>query len=175
MSLLASISFADTFVDKRGRVIEETLEPTAESKFYEDTISDALRFVPDANTDYTQKQYVGPLKNIYTDGVIYSGDIKSEIDNNDYTMIRHTPSITDVDEDRFYLTEDYKKNRLRLTIIVSSVGEFKAKDGFYRVNGKVYYFDEDGLMVLGPAYDEIGNYYFFSYDTGELTEEIQKR
>ena len=36
------------------------------------------------------------------------------------------------------------------------------------IDGKTYYFDEDGLMVLGPAKDNIGNEYFFSYDTGEM-------
>ena len=78
-----------------------------------------------------------------------------------------------MDEDRYYLTEDVKKERLRLTIIVSGFGEIKAKNGFFKIKDKVYYFDEDGLMVLGPAYDNIGNYYFFSYETGELLEEKQ--
>ena len=30
-------------------------------------------------------------------------------------------------------------------------------------------------MVIGPAVDDVGNYFFFSYETGELLEEIQKK
>ena len=121
----------------------------------------------------TKKKYEGPSKNIFSKDTIFSSTDWTWVENNEYTLIRHTPSITDVDEDRYILQNDVKKDRMRLTIIVSGIGEFEAKNGFYRIKDKVYYFDEDGLMVLGPAYDTIGNYYFFSYETGELVEEKQ--
>lgn len=171
--ILATSICAEELIDKKGRVIYETITPTAESKMDPDTISDAIRYVPDGSDDLSDKKYAGPSKNIFSKDTILSSSDWSYDNKNDYTLIRHTPSITDVDEDRYYLTEDVKKDRLRLTIVVANVGEIKAQNGFFKIKDKVYYFDEDGLMVLGPAYDNIGNYYFFSYDTGELLEEKQ--
>ena len=173
--MLSSVSFAEDVIDKKGKVIYETIRPTAETTENPDKISDALRFVPREKIDYTGKEYEGPEKNIFSKDTIYTTINPADIPKTDYTLIRHTASITDVDEDRYVLSEDVKKDRMRLTIIIANTGEFEAKDGFYKVNGKVYYFDEDGLMVLGPAYDTVGNYYFFSYETGELVEEIPVR
>ncbi len=73
------------------------------------------------------------------------------------------------------MTNDSQYDRLRLRVKESSVGEFEAKNGFFKIDGKTYYFDKDGLMVLGAAVDSIGNFYFFSYETGELVEEIPVR
>lgn len=171
--MLANLVFAEQIIDKRGRVVEEITKPTAESTIDPDTISAAIRYVPDGSTDLSKKKYEGPSKNIFSKETIFSSTEWATVNNNDYTLIRHTPSITDVDEDRYYLTDDVNKDRLRLTIIVSGFGEIKAKNGFYRIKDKIYYFDEEGLMVLGPAYDNIGNYYYFSYETGELLEEKQ--
>ena len=173
VTLATSTLASELIIDKKGRVVDEILKPTAESKVDEDAISDAIRYVPDGSTDLSDKKYEGSSKNIFSKDTIFSSTDWTYIDKSDYTLIRHTPSITDVDEDRYYLTEDVKKERLRLTIIVSGFGEIKAKNGFFKIKDKVYYFDEDGLMVLGPAYDNIGNYYFFSYETGELLEEKQ--
>ena len=111
------------------------------------------------------------MKNIFSSNTIYSSTEWSWENNTEWTLIRHTPSITDVDEDRYVLQNDIKKDRMRLTIIIAGIGELEAKNGFYKIKDKIYYFDENGLMVLGPAYDTIGNYYFFSYETGELVEE----
>ena len=83
-------------------------------------------------------------------------------------------SITDLTEEKYFLNNDAAKDRMRLTIATSD-GIIEGKNGFFKIDDKVYYFDETGLMVLGPCYDTIGNYYFFSYDTGEMIEEIQKR
>lgn len=175
-TILSSVLYAEELIDKQGRVVYEVTKPTAETTVDPNTISDALRYVPKANTDYTQgkyKDYTGPSKNIFSKDTIYSSTEWSWKENNEWTQIRHTPSITDVDEDRYELQNDIKKDRMRLTIIISGFGKIEAKNGFYRIKGKTYYFDEDGLMVLGPAYDTIGNYYFFSYETGELLEEVQ--
>ena len=62
-----------------------------------------------------------------------------------------------------------------MNLLLGVEGIIQAKNGFYKVNGKTYYFDKDGIMVLGFAEDDIGNTYFFSYETGELIEEIQKK
>ncbi len=169
----STMVLAEQVIDKKGKVIDEITKPTAETTINPDTISDAIRYVPDGSSDLSDKKYEGPSKNIFSKETILSSTDLSSVNNNGYTLIRHTPSITDVNEDRYYLTEDVKKDRLRLTIIVSGFGEIKAKNGFFRIKNKVYYFDEEGLMVLGPAYDNIGNYYYFSYDTGELLEEKQ--
>ena len=171
ITFLSSVLYAEDVIDKKGKVIYETIRPTAETTENPDKISDAARYVPRDSVDYTQKEYAGPEKNIFSENTIYTSIDPKDIPETDYTLIRHTASITDVDEDRYVMTNDLKKDRMRLTIIVASTGELEAKNGFYKVNGKVYYFDEDGLMVLGPAYDTVGNYYFFSYETGELVEE----
>ena len=173
-SLFNATFYASELIDKQGRVVAEITKPTAESTIDPDTISDAVRHIPKADTDYTTgkyKDYQGPSKNIFSKDTIYSSTEWSWVNNNEWTLIRHTASITDVDEDRYELVNDVRKDRMRLTIIVGGVGKFEAKNGFYKIDGKTYYFDEDGLMVLGPAYDNIGNYYFFSYETGELIEE----
>lgn len=171
VSILSSTLYAEDVIDKMGRVVYETLKPTAESTIDEDTISSAVRFVPREGVDYTNKKYEGPSKNIFSKDTIYTSLDDIDLKNEEYTIIRNTPSITDVDEGRYELINDYKKNRMRLNIIIDSVGKFEAKNGFYKINEKIYYFDEEGLMVLGKAYDTVGNYYFFSYDTGELIEE----
>lgn len=173
-SLFNATFYASELIDKQGRVVAEITKPTAESTIDPDMISDAVRHIPKADTDYTlgkYKDYQGPSKNIFSKDTIYSSTEWSWVNNTEWTLIRHTASITDVDEDRYELVNDVRKDRMRLTIIVGGVGKFEAKNGFYKIDGKTYYFDEDGLMVLGPAYDDIGNYYFFSYETGELIEE----
>ena len=171
ITLFSNVLYAEDVIDKKGKVIYETIRPTAETTENPDKISDAVRYVPREKIDYTAKEYTGPEKNIFSKDTIYTAINPDDVPKTEYTIIRHTASITDVDEDRYELTNDTKKDRMRLRIIVANTGEFEAKNGFYKVNGKVYYFDEDGLMVLGPAYDTIGNYYFFSYETGELIEE----
>ena len=173
---------ASQYTDKLGRDVIEIIAPTAESHVDPDQISDAIR-----RTVISSENATDPIKNIYSESIIYDGTgesyqdyIKSLYDNKMYdvlatygecTNIRHTVSVTNVDEDRYMLINDSASDRLRMKVIVDSIGEYYAKDGFYKVNGKTYYFDENGLMVLGPARDSSGEYYFFSYDTGELLDD----
>ncbi len=176
MLLIINISFADILVDKKGKPIEEVLVPTAETTIDPNTMTDAVRrIVKDEFKDYTgqKAKYSGPSQNIYSKGYIYQGSSSNDDKNSEYTLIRYTASITDVNEEQYELRQDINKDRMRLLIKVAGVGEFEAKNGFYKLDDKVFYFDENGLMVLGPAYDDIGNYYMFSYETGELVEEIQ--
>lgn len=175
--LAINISYAEVIVDKKGRVIEEIKKPTAESTIDPDTITAADRRIVDLSLDYsgdTSKQYEGPSKNIFSNGYMYSGTDWSLVDPKDYTLIRHTSSITDLTDEKYFLNQDDLKDRIRL-MIVTSDGMIDGKNGFFKIDGKIYYFDENGLMVLGPCFDTIGNYFFFSYDTGELLEEIQKK
>ena len=172
-----NVSYAEKIVDKKGRVIEEIKKPTAESTIDPDTITAADRRIVDLSLDYsgdTSKQYEGPSKNIFSNGYMYSGTDWSLVDPKDYTLIRHTSSITDLTGEKYFLNQDDLKDRIRL-LIVTSDGMIDGKNGFFKIDGKTYYFDENGLMVLGPCFDTIGNYFFFSYDTGELIEEIQKK
>ena len=164
------ITYAE-IVDKKGRIVYEITKPTAESTIDPDTITSADRRVVDSSDE---SRYEGPTQNIFSKGYMFSGSTLSLDETKDYTLIRHTPSITDLTYEKYTLNQDDIKDRLRL-IIVTSDGLIEAKDGFYKMDGKTYYFDEEGLMVLGPCLDTIGNYYFFSYDTGELLEEVQKR
>lgn len=172
-----NVSYAEKIVDKKGRVIEEIKKPTAESTIDPDTITAADRRIVDLSLDYsgdTSEQYEGPSKNIFSNGYMYSGTDWSLVDQKDYTLIRHTSSITDLTGEKYFLNQDDLKDRIRL-LIVTSDGMIDGKNGFFKIDGKTYYFDENGLMVLGPCFDTIGNYFFFSYETGELLEEIQKK
>lgn len=175
--LAINISYAEVVVDKKGRTVEEIKKPTAESTIDPDTITAADRRVVDMSLDYngdTSRQYEGPSKNIFSSGYMFAGIDPSLLDKKDYTLIRHTSSITDLTYEKYFLNQDDLKDRIRL-MIVTSDGMIEGKDGFYKIEGKTYYFDENGLMVLGPCFDTIGNYFFFSYETGELLEEIQKK
>lgn len=180
-------SFASQIIDKKGRVIEEILRPVEKETIDPDTISDADRIKVSDNAALLKNSYDGPSKNINSSGTLWQNDAdfsQNVLYNDDelkiiekygsFTKIRHTPSITNVNEDRYEIIEDYKKDRLRLKIIIDNVGVIYAKNGFYKLNNKIYYFDEDGLMVLGAAIDNIGNFYYFSLETGELIEEIDK-
>ena len=191
--LFSFITTADVLTDKQGHDVYETLYPTAESLIDENTISDAIRYVPSGSKDYSNSNYTGPSKNIFSSNTIVPQENYDEYYNDFYkgllteeslelintygafTRIRHTASITNVDDDRYNITTDTMTNRIKMKIIYDITGEIEAKNGFYKVGGKTFYFDSDGLMVLGPALDDIGNYYFFSYETGELIEEIQKK
>jgi len=174
---IVNIVNAEQIIDKKGKIIYDIIKPTAESTINPDTISDALRIIPDTSIDYNgdlSKKYAGPQKNIFSKDILYQDIDKISDDVKEYTLIRHTSSITDLTEEKYFLTQDYKKDRLKITIITEE-GHIYGKDGFFKIDDKIYYFDNEGLMVLGPCYDNIGNYYFFSYDTGELLEEIQKK
>ena len=182
--LLASFNvYSINTTDKAGRPIVEIEHPTAEHKPPEDTITDAVRKTVNI---VNEEKYRDPIQNIHSENIVEGNNIpafqdyiKTLYDNKmietliaygELTEIRYTVSITDVDTDRYELINDSLRDRLKMKIIVENVGEFFAKDGFYKVNGKTYYFDENGYMVLGPARDKKNNYYFFSYETGELIE-----
>lgn len=170
--LIYNFAFA-TDVDKAGRIIETIMKPTAETTMDPDTISSALR---------RKTNVMGGIdssKNINSSGILYdqTSGISITDDNiapkeENFTLIRHTPSISFVDDYSYEFINDTKSDRLKLKIKESGVGEWYAKNGFYKVDGKTYYFDENGLMVLGYAKDTIGNIFLFSYETGELLEEI---
>ncbi|MBO6119221.1 MAG: hypothetical protein J6P02_02005 [Lachnospiraceae bacterium] len=167
--------YASEIIDKKGRIVEEIIKPTAEKVIDENTISDAIRRVPNLSADYngdTSNKYAGPSKNIFSEHTLYSE--KENANDREWTLIRHTPSITDLSEEKYILNEDDANDRIRIMLITPN-GMIEGKDGFFKIEDKIYYFDEKGLMVLGPCYDTIGNYYFFSYDTGELIEEVKVR
>lgn len=148
-------------IDKKGRVYEETIRPTAEAKVDPDKISYALR----KNVDVFSKYDVE--KNIFSSQIIAEENI-NEIKTDEYTKIRNTPSIVNVEDDTYEIVFDEKYDRLRLKINEKEKGVYYANNGFFRVGGKIYYFDENGLMVLGKAVDSSGEEYNFSIETGEL-------
>ena len=181
---------AEVIVDKKGRDVIETVTPTEPSTVDENMISDALRIktklsgdsfiinedneiivIPNSNP--SKKGFENPSKNIFSSNTLY--DVNTNIDPSLITIIRHTSSITNVEDGKYELHTDLKSGRLMMNILLGVEGIIQAKNGFYKVNGKTYYFDKDGVMVLGFAEDDIGNTYFFSYETGELIEEIQKK
>lgn len=167
--------YAINDTDKMGRPIVDIISPTAETKLPSDTISDALRSTNGNPTQniYSKDTVVGSNIPAYEEYVksLYDAKMLDILEKfGEVTSIRYSVSITDVDTDRYILINDAIKDRMKMKVIVDSVGEYFAKNGFYKVDGKIYYFDEDGYMVLGPARDQRGNYYFFSYETGEMIE-----
>ena len=167
--IVINVSYAEEIIDKKGRIVYEVTKPTAESTIDPDTILSADRRVAKL-----EGKYEGPSKNIFSKDILYSDSEWTWNDTKEFTLIRHTSPVTDLSEEKYQLNQDERKDRLRLTIVTSD-GLIEGKNGFFKINEKTFYFDEEGLMVLGPCYDTIGNYYFFSYETGELIEEIQKR
>lgn len=160
---ITSISFAASNViyDKKGREVIEIEQPTAESTIDPDHISDALRRKKsDASKNVFSEKTLMPEENM-----VYGIDT---IEKKPYTMIKHKSSLNHLDDYGYELIEDRKADRLMLKIMSNNTGVFYAKSAFYEINDKIYYFDDDGHMVLGPCKDPIGNTYFFSYVTGEL-------
>lgn len=147
---------------------EEVKAPTVAPKVDEDMISEAERH---GNALFSNN-YNGPSKNIYSDTVIIQETEKNDTNNlvpDGVTNIRYCNSYADLDEYRVETIQDEKHDRLKLKIyLADNAGYIFAKDGFYRLNGKTYYFDENELMVLGKAVDTTGAEFYFSYETGEL-------
>lgn len=163
--ILFNVSYANEIIDKKGKVVEEIIAPTAPSFVDDETISYAIRRSAVGNYD-------GPTKNIYSDAVLFTTsetEAESDITEEGFTRIRHTSSITDLTGERYSFDQDYKNDRLRLTIFTKE-GKIEGKNGFFMAEGEVYYFDKNGLMVLGPCIDDTGKKYFFSYETGRLIE-----
>lgn len=158
--IISSVNVASN-IDKKGRVYEETIRPTAEAKVDPDKISNALRKKVDVFSRHDVE------KNIFSSQIIAEESI-NEIKIDGYTKIRNTPSITNVEDGTYETIYDEKYDRLRLKIKDKEKGEYYANNGFFRVGGKIYYFDENGLMVLGKAIDSSGEEFNFSIETGEL-------
>ena len=165
-SLLFNCIFAEDLYDKKGRLYIETVAPTATPTSDPGELNVALRKNRDSS------------KNINSENIIAAEEetIKYEVDVDLVTpvLVRHTNSIAVLeDNDRYELIYDNKADRMKMLIFVDNAGLIEAKDGFYQIEDKVYFFDDTGHMVLGPAVDTIGNQFMFSYETGELIEEIQ--
>ena len=135
------------YEDKLGRDIIDIVAPTKEQLIDPDTMNYAIRFVPSGDKDYSESNYTGPTKNIFSSNIILPEDFyddeineyKNSIANNEVkdlyklneglTKIRHTQSITNVDEDRYIIGSDSKTNRITMKIIVNSIGSIDAKNG----------------------------------------------
>ena len=166
-SLLFSFVFAEELYDKKGRLFIETIAPTESQTTDPDEMSIALR---NKNKDSS--------KNINSQNIIAEEKetIKYDVGEEEIEkkLIRHTNSIAVLEpNDKYELIYDNEKDRMKMLIFIENAGLVEAKDGFYQIEDKVYFFDETGHMVLGPAVDTIGNKFMFSYETGELIEEIQ--
>lgn len=166
-SLLFNYIFAEDLYDKKGRLFIETIAPTESQTTDPDEMSIALR---NKNKDSS--------KNINSQNIIAEEKetIKYDVGEEEIgkKLIRHTNSIAVLEpNDKYELIYDNEADRLKMLIFVDNAGLIDAKDGFYQIEDKVYFFDETGHMVLGPVVDTIGNKFMFSYETGELIEEIQ--
>lgn len=162
-AVMTTIAFAIER-DKEGHVIETVTRPTAPAKVDPDQISVAItkRSMPRDKT--------GTSSNVIAHSVYDTPDTIVNYDMG-YTVIRHTPSIANLEEWEYEIKHDQKTGRIKLLLRLDNDPMAFAKSGFFKVNGKTFYFDDDGLMVLGPAKDSMGCEYFFSYETGELLYE----
>lgn len=190
------ISFADNSdkvsYDKLREPVTEILRPTASTKGNEDSMSYILRQkvrdddIISTSSDANMNRWVN-------EGVIYQSKENPPVYETEASLInivsprkiRHTYSVAKLEEGEYQLVTDYNTGLIKVKIctnggfyssgngreINANGGEFWAQNGFYEINNKIYYFDENALMLLGPAYDERGGEYFFSYETGELLSE----
>lgn len=166
--LVGSFVFAEANVirDKRGVIIESTVRPTAAPKVDEDQISDAISYKGKNDKDRVSTGSVIVSKNL-----IAPAELDERMKTLPYTIIRHTPSIANVEDNEYEILHDQKTGRIKVMLRSNdNVGTY-AKNGFYKINGKTFYFDENCLMVLGRAIDNMGCEYYFSEETGELIYE----
>lgn len=186
-------SFADNnvFYDKMREPVTEIVRPTESTKAYEDSMDYILRSnVKDADIISTTSN--ANINRWINTGVIFQNQEKPPVyETTAITNIviprkvRHTYSVAKLDEGEYQLVTDYNTGLIKVKICTNggfysnnsgremsgNGSEIWAQNGFYEINGKTYYFDENALMLLGPAYDERGGEYFFSYETGELISE----
>ena len=105
--------------------------------------------------------------------IILSSDLYDEISTpSNITYIRHTNSITTVYDGTYVWSKTIDKDRWKLSIEDGLYYHGDAKSGFYKVDGKIYYFDKDGLMVTGEVLDERNIQYIFA-ESGELISTTQ--
>lgn len=176
-TLMASILNATvpnpTVVDKTGRIIESTMRPTAETTIDPNTNDIAIKLKNRGITSSNDR-----TNNITSNGIIETEISDLATSSNTYTLIRHTNSIINIEDSNYRLYNDEKTGRIKILIEQNAEYGFYndyIKDNFVKIDGKIYYFDKDGIMVLGNAYDTIGNYFYFEPSTGELINEIQKK
>ncbi len=139
--------------DKNGNEITTITRPTAPAKVDPDQMSVAI----------TKRNAPVVSHSVYDTSITY-GDAG-------YTVIRHTPSIANLEEWEYEIKHDQKTGRIKLLLRLDNDPMAFAKSGFFKIKDKTYYFDDDGLMVLGHAKDNMGCEYYFSLETGELVYE----
>lgn len=80
--------------------------------------------------------------------------------------IKHTQSITIVPKGSYFWEKTTIAGKWKLGIFDKNT-QRQAQSGFYMVDGKTYYFDDDGYMYVGTMMDERDTVYVFA-ESGEL-------
>ena len=80
--------------------------------------------------------------------------------------IKHTQSITIVPDGSYYWEKTTIAGKWKLSIFDKNT-QREAQSGFYMVDGKTYYFDENGYMYVGTMMDERDTVYIFA-ESGEM-------
>ena len=80
--------------------------------------------------------------------------------------IKHTQSITIVPEGSYFWEKTTIARKWKLGIFDKNT-QRQAQSGFYMVDGKTYYFDDDGYMYVGTLMDERDTVYIFA-ESGEM-------
>ena len=91
--------------------------------------------------------------------------------DNNIKYIQHTASITKSFKD-YKWSYDGQINKWRLLIDDSPYSVRYAKNGFYEINGDIYYFDENEYMVKGIIIDTMNIKYTFNDDGKLISKEF---
>ena len=160
--------FQNVEIDRLGRVVipDDFITPTAEAKDSGNIEDIPRRIIVDvAIQDRVYEKW----------NYVYSEE------EPDFLAIRRTNSITNITSNYYWeKVQDGKKEYWTLYFFDEATGDNewyrrtndyrKASDGFYRVDGKVYYFNGE-YMYVGKLKDEYGKIYEFSEDGSMIKTE----
>ena len=172
--LFVSISFASNVIYAPSTKDEDTVE-TTENIFSNPYYLETIELKPSA--EYIEEptgvrvaenlKKFGELSSRYSKNIIRLEDSEDKpVTSDTIKFIKHTQSITIVPDGSYTWYKKGTIGKWGLDILDTSL-QHEAQNGFYLVDGKTYYFDENGYMYVGTLMDERDTVYIFS-ESGEL-------
>ena len=145
---------------KTNLYLEEVIRPT--SDLMENETSKAIIYKSEKSERFSNAIITQPstIENV----IDYEKNIK---------YIRHTASITKSFKS-FEWTFDNIVKKWKLLIDDSPYSVRFAKNGFYEINGDIYYFDENEYMVSGIVIDDMNIKYVFDEDGKMVSKELME-
>lgn len=165
---------SDVIRQELNDIINGVVKPKAEEVYI---FNDEVKPVKDPNFIDKKTMYQPSIAGEFglPSGSLNNNTIKSTNNGLDYEVryIRHTQSITKVEDYEF--TYDYSVNKWTMHFVnedKDSISPYSgmARNGFYKIGDKTYYFDNDGYMYVGILIDERDIVYNFN-EEGELVFE----